>query len=58
MILLNLQDNPLMNGTLVHLYFYNILEKLQTHQFTSPLLVKMIAETKKVATHLNNFYDI
>ena len=57
-----------MNEALIHLYFYTILEKLQTHQFTSLHLVKIITETKKVHTlinfityskqqlHINTFY--
>lgn len=57
MILIYLQENPVMNEALVHLYFYTILEKLQTHQFTSLQLVKMITETKKVHTY-NQLYDI
>ena len=49
-MLLPLQDNPLMNGTLIHLYFYNILDKLQTHQFAIPDLITMIIETEEVHT--------
>ena len=37
-----------MQQTLLHMYFYTVLEKLQTCQFTPTRLVKMITDTEMV----------
>jgi len=37
-----------MQQTLMHLYYYTLLEKLQTCQFTPSQLVEMINETEEV----------
>ena len=42
--------NSLMQQKLMHLYFYTVLEQLQTRQITPTQLVKMIIDTEKVVT--------
>lgn len=45
-----------MKQPLIHLYFYTVLEKLQTQQFSLSQLVIMINETEEVyRTIYNNF---
>lgn len=52
-LLVSIQDDPLMKQALIHLYFYALLERLQTHQFTPSQLVTMITETEKVYMNVN-----
>ena len=40
-----------MQQKLMHLYFYTVLEQLQTRQITPTQLVKMMADTEKVDSY-------
>lgn len=44
-----------MQQALMHLYFYTVLEKLQTCQFIPSKLVKMITETEEVYTNVTTY---
>ena len=49
LVLLWLQDNPLMQQELAHLYFYTVLERMQTTFYTPIQIMTSLKALDKVA---------